>query len=76
MDVPAVGLVRQFATHRLVPSRHLPGDQSVLAALTDDDARLQPLFELNAATNDCLLADHRNAERVARFRSLSEGLGR
>jgi hypothetical protein len=58
MEVPPVGLVRQFDTHRLVPSRHLPGDQSVLAALTDDDARLQPLFELDAATNDGLLADH------------------
>lgn len=55
---PPVALVRQYDTHRLVPSRYGPKGDSVLAALADDDAHLQALFELDAATNDRLLAEH------------------
>jgi hypothetical protein len=51
--LPPVSLVRQYDTHRLVPSRH--GD-SVLAELAADDADLGALFELDAATNDRLIA--------------------
>jgi RES domain len=58
MADPPISLVRQFDTHRLVPSRYLPGGDSVLAALADDDQQLQALFELDAATNDRLLAEH------------------
>lgn len=54
-----VSLVRQFDTHRLVPSRHLPQSDSVLVAISDDDAHLQAIFELDAATNDRLLAEQR-----------------
>jgi hypothetical protein len=54
-----VVLVRQFDTHRLVPSRHLPLSDSVLVAISDDDAHLQAIFELDAATNDRLLAGQR-----------------
>jgi hypothetical protein len=57
MTGPPVGLVRQFDTHRLVPSRHLPHDDSVLVAISDDDAHLDAIFELDAATNDRLLAE-------------------
>lgn len=53
---PPVSLVRRLDTHRLVPSRHLPNGDSVLVAIADDDAHLQALFELDAATNDRLLA--------------------
>jgi RES domain-containing protein len=53
---PPVALVRQFDTHRLVPSRHLPQGDSVLVAISDDDAHLQAIFELDSATNDRLLA--------------------
>lgn len=56
MTLPPIALVRQFDTHRLVPSRHLPRGDSVLVALSDDDAHLQAIFELDAATNDRLLA--------------------
>ena len=56
MTLPPVGLVRQFDTHRLVLSRHLPQGDSVLVAISDDDAHLQAIFELDAATNDRLLA--------------------
>jgi hypothetical protein len=53
---PPVTLVRQFDTHRLVPSRHLHGDASVLGALVENDADLQGVVDLDAATNDRLLA--------------------
>jgi hypothetical protein len=58
MALPPLTLVRQFDTHRLVPSRHLPRGDSVLVAIADDDAHLQAIFELDAATNDRLWAEH------------------
>ena len=59
MTLPPVSLVRQIDTHRLVLSRHLPQSDSVLVAISDDDAHLQAIFELDAATNDRLLAGQR-----------------
>jgi hypothetical protein len=56
--VPPVTLVRQFDTHRLIPSRHSPGGDSVLVRIADDDEHLQAIFALDAATNDRLLAEH------------------
>ena len=38
--LPPVALVREFDTHRLVLSRHLPQGDSVLVAISDDDAHL------------------------------------
>lgn len=55
--LPPVTLVRRLDTHRLVPSRHLPHGESVLVAIADHDAHLQAIFELDAATNDRLLAE-------------------
>jgi hypothetical protein len=57
--LPPVTIVRQYDTHRLVPSRHLPGGDSVLASLADDDAQLRAIFDLDHATNDRLLAQTR-----------------
>ena len=54
--LPPVSLLRQFDTHRLVPSRHLPNGDSVLVAIADDDEHLQAIFELDLATNDRLAA--------------------
>ena len=54
--LPPITLVREFDTHRLVLSRHLPQGDSVLVAISDDDAHLQAIFDLDAATNDRLLA--------------------
>jgi hypothetical protein len=51
-----LALVRQFDTHRLILSRHLPQGDSVLVAISDQDADLQAIFELDNATNDRLLA--------------------
>ena len=57
MPLPPLALVRQFDTHRLIPSCYLPGGASVLAVLADDDEDLEALFALDAATNDRLLAE-------------------
>ena len=59
MARPPVALVRQFDTHRLVPSRHLPREESVLGAIAEDDAHLQAIFALDAATNDRVLGEDR-----------------
>lgn len=50
-------LVRQFDTHRLISSRHSPRGDSVLVQIADDDDHLQAIFELDAATNDRVLAE-------------------
>jgi hypothetical protein len=54
--LPPIAALRQFDTHRLVPSRYLPGGDSVLAILADADEDRQAVFDLDAATNDRLLA--------------------
>lgn len=56
MPLPPVTRLRQNDTHRLVPSRHLAREESVLAELADDEADLQAIADLDAATNDRLLA--------------------
>ncbi|HMC78197.1 MAG TPA: RES family NAD+ phosphorylase [Vicinamibacterales bacterium] len=56
--VPPLALVRQFDTHRLVPSKYSAGGDSALARIADDDDHLQAIFALDAATNDRLLAQH------------------
>jgi RES domain len=55
--VPPVTPVRQFDTHRLIPSRYSAGGESVLARIADDDEHLRDIFELDGATNDRLLAE-------------------
>jgi hypothetical protein len=54
--IPPLGLVRQYDTHRLIPSRY--GDASVLVRIADDDAHLRDIFDLDHATNDRLLAEN------------------
>lgn len=54
--LPPLSLVRQFDTHRLIPSRHLARGDSVLVQIAEDDEHLQAIFELDAATNDRVLA--------------------
>lgn len=56
MRLPSLTLVRQFDTHRLIPSRYGPDGDSVLVAIADDDEHLKAIFDLDAATNDRLLA--------------------
>lgn len=54
--LPPITLVRQFDTHRLIPSHHTPSGDSVLVDVAANDADLPAIFELDAATNDRLLA--------------------
>lgn len=56
MPEPPATLVRQFDTHRLIPSVHRPRGESVLVDLVEHDRDLPAIFELDAATNDRLLA--------------------
>ncbi|MGH9410936.1 MAG: RES family NAD+ phosphorylase [Vicinamibacterales bacterium] len=56
---PPVRTVRRIDTHRLIPAQHARGGESVLAKIADDDQHLQQIFELDAATNDRLLAERR-----------------
>lgn len=58
MTLPRVRLIRQYDTHRLIPSKYSEGGQSVLAEIAEDDAHLQDIFELDNATNDRLLAEN------------------
>jgi RES domain-containing protein len=55
VSLPPVRLVRRYDTHRLVPARH---GETVLARIADDDAHLQDIFEIDAATNDRILAEN------------------
>lgn len=58
MTLPRVSLVRQYDTHRLVPSKYSAGGDSVLVRIADDAQHLQDIFDLDNATNDRLLAEN------------------
>jgi hypothetical protein len=58
VSLPAVALVRQYDTHRLIPSKYSKGGDSVLTRIAEDDAHLRDIFDLDHATNDRLLAEH------------------
>lgn len=58
MTSPPVTLVRQFDTHRLIPSKYSKGGDSVLTRIADDDQHLRLIFDLDHATNDRLLAEN------------------
>ncbi len=58
MTLPALSSIRQFDTHRLIPSKYLPDGDSVLAGIADDTAHLDVIFDLDHATNDRLLAEN------------------
>ncbi len=61
MRLPPVTPVKRAGTHRLIPSRHLPGGESALTGIADDDEHLRALFEVDAATNERLLAERGRA---------------
>ncbi len=56
--LPPVSLVRQYDTHRLIPSRYTIDGASVLDRLADNTAHLNHLFELDHATNERLWSEH------------------
>jgi len=55
--VPRRTTLRQFDTFRLIPSRFADVEDSVLAPLSEDDAQLADLFELDNATNARLVGE-------------------
>jgi hypothetical protein len=55
--LPHVSDVVRDDTHRLISSRYIDRDESVLTRLTDDAEDLKALFELEGATNDRLLGE-------------------
>jgi hypothetical protein len=55
--LPQVSDVLRNDTHRLIPSRHIDPDESVLTRLTSDTEDLNALFQLEGATNDRLLGE-------------------
>ena len=65
MARPPVRHISRADTHRLVPSRHLPGGDSVFTRIADDDEHLAAIFELDDATNERLFAE----------RGLAPGIG-
>ncbi len=54
---PPLSLLRQFDTYRLLPSRFADLEDSVLAPLSDNDAHLKDLFDLDNATNHRLMGE-------------------
>jgi RES domain-containing protein len=57
-ELPPISLVRHHDTHRLIPSQHRDDGRTVLARLTDSDAELADLYDLDNATNDRMLAEN------------------
>jgi RES domain-containing protein len=57
LALPRLTLLRQFDTCRLIPSRFADAEDSVLAPLSESDAHLADLFELDNATNARLLGE-------------------
>ena len=55
--LPPSAHIKQDDTHRLIPSRYVTGDETVLRRLTADREELSKLFELEGATNDRLLGE-------------------
>jgi hypothetical protein len=63
--LPPLRLLRQFDTCRMIPSRFVDKEDSVLSALADNDDELRDLFELDNATNARLLAEHGGAPGIS-----------
>jgi RES domain-containing protein len=55
--LPRTTTVHQDDTHRLIPTRYLPGDVSVLSRLAGSARDLDDLAELEGATNERLIGE-------------------
>lgn len=56
--LPSISLVRQYDTHRLIPSQYTPNLESVLTRIADNEQHLRDLFDLDHATDDRLWAEN------------------
>jgi hypothetical protein len=57
MNLPPITLIRQYDTHRLIPSKYSEGE-SVLVRVASSDEDLAIIFDLDNATNDRLLGEN------------------
>lgn len=64
MAAPPLVRLRQFDTCRLIPSRFVDREDSVLVPLSEDNDHLADIFELDNATNDRLIAEHGRASGI------------
>ncbi len=65
MTIPLINL-RRFDTHRLLPAKYSPHEDSVLTRLSDDDDEtLRLIFELDNATNARLLAEENRSLNIS-----------
>jgi hypothetical protein len=64
MPAPPLVQLRQFDTCRLIPSRFVDKEDSVLVPLSDSAAHLADIFELDNATNERLIAEHGRAAGI------------
>ena len=55
MAAPPLVQLRQFDTCRLIPSRFVDKEDSVLVPLSEDSKHLADIFELDNATNARLI---------------------
>ncbi len=58
MTLPPLRLVRQYDTHRLIPSEYREEGARLLVRIADDDQHLVNILELGEATNDRPLAEN------------------
>jgi hypothetical protein len=63
--IPRLATLRQFDTCRLIPSRFADIEDSVLAPLSENDAHLADLFELDNATNARLVGELGGAHGIS-----------
>ena len=56
-SLPPSTRIRQFDTVRLIPTRFVDTEDSVLVTISDNDTHLADLFELDNATNRRLLGE-------------------
>ncbi|MFC7287849.1 RES family NAD+ phosphorylase [Herminiimonas glaciei] len=64
MAAPPLVQLRQFDTCRLIPSRFVDKEDSVLVPLSEDAKHLADIFELDNATNARLIAEHGRATGI------------
>jgi len=55
--IPPTTHIRQFDTHRLIPTQFAHSNESVLSELADNDEDVKALFDLEAVTNRRLIGE-------------------
>lgn len=58
MRMPPLTPLRQFDTHRLIPTRFAETENSVLLDISEDESHLRDLFDLDNATNQRLIGEY------------------